>query len=753
MLPRLNDKCELSRDSMKALIIYSLKEKYEEVGINVHKGVENFYTSLTLDIPTPAEMREMGGIANPKEFDEYIAIFAEAVVQKMEENNQFGRLNDRYESNEFDGFADILTFHPKDLENFKTEKEVLNFMMERALSKLAYMTDSAEPNFEFFLVPHMKDSNPHIHIIIPSYTKDYQKYNFYRGKADEPGEVGLIKKLNDWLYEEENQFPFLTKPEHERRERVALSQEAKNDLGMNEALDLLKQKYSGDKYYHADFKKDFAAAGFKLFAKKREISISHNGGKLKATKGMKHELLRMLELYDKFEYLAQSTDDDISAKVQAAAKHINAHIKAGHPTSFEDLNKELFSKFSMYISPAKTGRNKDTQRFEYSQWSLHLLEHNQTMSAKQLGIDASKLNLSLAEATAIQDKIKEIANRNKLAQEIRFAEYKKKKENLLFAIGDGETFEEFHKRLKEQNSKAHLAQQTLKGSQVFNKYDKLLYERKSGNRYTVTSAGVTAMVQDAYASGCTKLEFVGEAVPEIQSRTYIAARLHGMEVINYVPDAATEAKLQEELTRVYNLKSGENIGKIDRLLEDAIAKPDAQHKKILLASHRKFQTDVDYRPKMFGVLYAEFKGMSHDSFMHYTTGLETLSVKHKRQVVQDFKAVYKVTDDELTRFLTSAGISIEEAPKLAQEAPVLTAPKSYDPQQEPSKPVLTVPKSYDPQQEPQTGTTSEPGHRSDAGSKPSDAPSDTSVREKQNTQQPKAPEKPRSNTKNRIKPR
>lgn len=753
MLPRLDANCELSRSSVKKLVAYSMKEQYKIVNIDSHSGVDGFDSNLELDMLNPFQMREEGLLSTTEEFDAYVDVYAEAVAEEFDRHNSIGRMNDLGLSNDFDGFADILSFHPKDLEQFKTEQEAKAFMLEQARSKVAYMTDSETPNFKMLLFPHMKEGNPHVHIVLSSYTLDNQKFSFYRGKADEPGEVGLIKKLNDWLYEKEIEFPFLTRPEHERREKVALAQEAKNDLGMNEALSVLKEKYSGDNYYHADFKKDFHAAGFKLFAEKRAISISFNGSKLKATKGMKPELLRMLELYDKFEYLAQSTDDDISAKVQAAAKHINAHIAAGNPTSFEELNKELFSKFSMYISPAKTGRNKDTQRFEYYQWSLHLLEHNQTMSAKQLGIDASKLNLSLAEATAIQDKIKEIANRNKLAQEIRFAEYKKKKENLLFAIGDGETFEEFHKRLKEQNSKAHLAQQTLKGSQVFNKYDKLLYERKSGNRYTVTAQGVTAMVQDAYASGCTKLEFVGEAVPEIQSRTYIAARLHGMEVINYVPDAATEAKLQEELTRVYNLKSGENIGKIDRLLEDAIAKPDAQHKKIVLASHRKFQTDVDYRPKMFGVLYAELKGMSHDSFVHYTTGLETLSVEHKRQVAKDFQTVYKVTDDELNRFLNQAGITLEEAPKATQDAPVITAPKSYDPQQEPSKPVLTVPKSYDPQQEPQTATTSEPGRSSDETAIRTDAPSDTSVREKQNTQQPKAPEKPRSNTKNRIKPK
>jgi 4'-phosphopantetheinyl transferase EntD len=726
MLPRIESGCELSRNSLKRFIAYCIKEKYENVSIDEHAGVADFESNLDLDMLRPHEMHELGLLNTKKEFEDYVDLWAEAAADEIVTHNELGRSLNKDTPNDFEGFTHILTFSAKERALFKSE-EFKKFAMERSDDLIASMTGTAEVNFKRLVFPHYKEKGPHTHNIMSSYTLDYQKFSFFRGKADEPSEEGLIKLFNDWLYEREVQYPFLEPVEHNRRIKVEEAQAAKNDNLMVTGLQNLLVKYGDDNFYHAEFKRDFTDAGFKMFADKRVLSISLNGSKLKGIKSLDPKLTRLLELYDKFNYIEQSTDDDVSKKVREAAKYINAHVAGGNPVSFEQLNKDLHSRFSMYLAPSKSERSSKTGKFVHSQWSLQLLEYDTKISAKQVGIDVDNIKLHLHEAQLIQSKIIEIEQRRKLAQQVRTYQHKQKQQERLFSIMEGETDEEFFKRMRESGNKATLVQQTIKGNSIYNKYDRLLFTKNSRTNYSVFAGGEPSVVQHAYANGCQKMELIGGGPESVRTKLYIEAKKLGMEVIGYTPTPETQQLLKTELDKIYHLKCGANIAKIDRLIEDGALNPDAELKKINLVTNRKFQTDVDYKSKMFGVLYSKYKNLTPDAFVHYTSGLETMSVEQKKEVAEDFKAAYSLTDSVLNTFLADAGIDVDKEPQNALEAapvpaapPMMKAPQSYDPVAAPAPP-----KSYDPVQskgstdvQPSSPSQQQPGSSGSGSQKP-----------------------------------
>ncbi|MDP1069055.1 relaxase/mobilization nuclease domain-containing protein, partial [Klebsiella pneumoniae] len=81
----------------------------------------------------------------------------------------------------------VLSFKQDELAHFENDEEKATFMKERAKDYLVAMGCTNSNEFFYALAPHIKDENPHVHIIQSAYKRDGNLHNFFIGKRFDGG--------------------------------------------------------------------------------------------------------------------------------------------------------------------------------------------------------------------------------------------------------------------------------------------------------------------------------------------------------------------------------------------------------------------------------------------------------------------------------------------------------------------------------------------------------------------------------------
>jgi hypothetical protein len=682
------------RDKVFAFMKYLFSEQYknkpDSFNADSHVGNHLFRTNIKIDMPTPFEMNEMNAFKTEAEYKEYQTVFLNKVT------NAFMNASDpkhyRKGGNQWDIGRYIIACTEKELSVFPTFEEKAAFIMdyaEKTIMALSNCKTVEEINFEYVIVPHMKDGNPDCHISFASYDFDLKPVDFYR-----TGKNNVLGKFNNVKFEMEKEFPNLDQMETiKRQNKIKETENTQSyDASIIKELTRLSKKYSGTNYYHADVKKDFEKAGFKtLFQKNpKKLLISLNDGKFKSFEDLNYELKRFVEQYDEMEYLSSKSDVDISLVVKQASEHINNHIAKGNPVDFETLNKQLKEQFGVCLSAKEVVRNDKTGAWDYKKWSLHFLGMEVKVSAQKYGIDVNNLLITRKQVLQMQEEIKSLEEERKEKIKLNGYEKWKKREKEPFMMQEGETHAEWVARTEKDGWKSSLHNAYLEGNKMFGKNHRELLTMLSHNKVQVNRGGELEAVLHYIATGHKSIEFIGPDNPAIQARIYKYSVQNGLAIKNYTPPEYIRAEAQQALDAVYHQILGKNTVMIDmkhkefvdyaemikknpELAQDKSLKPKA----ILLSTNYKWEREIDSRPKVYAYLYGIYNGLSPDAFQHADSILESTDKESLKKIIADFQQSFSITDSQMSEILKDAQIDPDADRKPEMK---LVAPKQYDPQ-------------------------------------------------------------------------
>lgn len=722
------------RQQIVDFVMYTLNEKFDykngQVKMNAHEGASYFISNSKLDMLNPFEMSKLKAFKSKAEFKQYMHRYAEEAADEFLSLTSVKE--QRKGGNRFDAGRFIISLTKDELKQFKTDKEradFLNLLAHETFMRMSNCTKIEDINFYYRAVPHLKDKNPHIHLMFSSYTFDGKSVDFYRGNSTH----GFIKFLNDVKFDMEEKYPNLLQMEHEKRAKevktLLENQELKAggaDAELLESLKALKAKYSGSNYYHKEFKKEFDALGFKTkFQKKpKEVLVSFKDGEFKSLKNLDFELKRLIEKYDEMEHAQIKSHSDISKIIYDATKLINSSTH-----NIEDLNKILKSKFGVMVCPSEISRHKTTGEYLYSKWSIHMIDEGVKFSAQKYGIQIDKIITTLAAVKQMQKEIQTLENETKEKLKARGYEKKNRREMTSVQMLEGETFEEYKTRQEKENMKSALLMLQKEGNDMFGTNHKKMMSLLSPNEINVYRGGERACVQMYIAKGFRSIEFVGDGNAEIQKQMYIECVLHGLKVKNYTPSSEAKAIAQQGLDTVYQQLIGKNIGLIDAKIAELksirekelktgiVDNEDKKTVLLYLKTNYKFEIDVDVRPKIYGYLYGVYNELHPEVFAHMQTLLKETPKDVLKSVVADFQLAETLTDENMAIVLKACGIDLSDStvpvyelpkphnpesgpkPKPSQQAPGTDAPKETTPaatQQQEPKPVVTYPAGTKP---------------------------------------------------------
>ncbi len=681
---------------IKRRIEYYLTEKYDyknlgQAKTDSHKGNEFLSTNIELDMLTPHELRELGALQTESEYNEYMNQYAEAYAQKFIDLS-FG---------EWDLGSFVISMSKEEASNFKTEEELSEFLLlahnetMKAISNCAKIEDV---NFRHLGVVHLKETNPHVHSNLSSKTFDGHKVDFYRGDS----ECGLIKLLNDVKFDLEARYPhILLQMEHEKREKelkVKLEGQVLkgegDDAEFIEAFKILEAQYTDDNYYHADFKKDFAAAGFKVkfqkinspnHKKSKELLVSYKDGEFKSLATLDFKYKRLIEKYNELEHASNVTHTDVSKIILEASRFINSSS-----LNLEDLNKELKEKFNVVLGPKDIERHQKTGEYLYNKWSIHILDVGLKFSPEKYGIKTKQIPVNLEMVKRVQQQIIELQNESLQGLKMRGYEKNNRYDPRKFYRLQGETLEEWKERQAQENMKSVLATLEKQGSDLFGINHRKQMSVLSPNELLVYRGGERAAVQMYISLGFKSIEFTGQSNAQIQAKMYVEAALHGLKVKNYTPDDETRAIAQKGLDSTYNQIIGKNIAlidlKIERMKADLAEGKPVKNPVINLQSNKKFEIEVDVRPKLYGYIYGVYSGLKPSVFADMQQALNDTPKDVLKSVVDHFQLSETLTDDNLATILKSCHIELDE-----EKAPVYKLPQAYNPEAKKPEPSQQAP--------------------------------------------------------------
>ena len=706
---------------MKYLFSEQYKNKPDSFNTDSHVGNHLFRTNIKIDMPSPFEMNEMNVFKTEAEYKEYQTVFLNKMTDAFMNASEPKHM--RTDGNQWDLGRYILACTEAELSVFQTFDEKAAFIMdyaERTVLALSNCKTLEEVNFEYVIVPHMKDGNPDCHISFASYDFDLNPVDFHR-----QGRYGVLKRFNDAKFEMEKEFPNLDQMETiKRKNRIKLKEDGKGyDASIIQALKPLIEKYKGTSYYHSDVKKDFEEIGFKtLFQKKpKALLISYNDGVFKSLEDLPFEFKRFIEQYDEMEYLSKNSDVDISLVIKQASQYINNHIAKGNPESFETLNTQLKEQFGVCLSPKEIVRNDKTGAWDYKKWSLHFIGLDVKVSAQKYGIDVNNLLLTRKQVLQMQEEIRSLEEERK--EKIRLNGYEKwkRREKEPFMMKEGETHAEWVARTEKDGWKSSLHNAIVEGNKMFGRNHRELMTMLSHNKVQVNRGGELEAVLHYIANGYKSIEFTGPDNPAIQAKIYKYSVQNGLAIKNYTPPEHIREEAQQALDAVYHQILGKNTVMIDmkhkefvdyakmieknpELAKDESLKPKA----IILSTNYKWEREIDSRPKVYAYLYGIYNGLSPEAFQHAASILESTDKESLKKIIADFQQSFSITDSQMAVILHDAQIDPEADHKPVQQ---LVIPKQYDPQTGLSAPSQQAPGSaHAPAVQDETDTEQAPTH-------------------------------------------
>lgn len=646
-----------------------------ENGVDLHAGREFSETNIPNDMIHPSVMEK---ILPPFKMKEYRSRHAMKEADFLYTHSTDCKLNSpRSKGKQMDGFRFIISCKPEEVSQCNTDKEKADFLKNLGRAFLQKMSGSEEINFYYKMVPHLKDGNPHLHIMMSSFTIDGQYYPFFRGKQDH----GLIKLFDDVKYDLEKKYPTLLRMEHDKREKNRLKIDVNKETNVVTGehasifnnLNKILSSHEGSNYSHPKILKELAEAGFEMRytkakskSKFKDIQIYHKdaGEEFRSYANLPYQAKRVMENFETYQYFSKALKirSDVSATVAKATILVNSFPSK----DVSELNKILYEELGVMLMPSFKTKGNDSgdyasQSKTVSSWSFYLARENVKFPALKAGVnDPKKLVTTLKQAEELHEQIEQMIHTATISQAAAGIRYtQKKREDIpLFRFLEDETNAQFLERMLASKAyKQSLTSQMASGNSIISSYNsRKMLETNGSDSVTVYQANMSSAksaIQWYVAQGFASIVFKGTENPEIQRMMYIQGILHDVKIDNYIPSAELKAEAQALLDAERDKVIESNKEKIKAHLSEIAKNPEGEKQHLYLRNNRKLDVDVDERPKLYGFLYGIKMGLERDAFMHMDK--LNLNKEEIKDVIKHFASEEKLTTVQLHDVLRRAG--------------------------------------------------------------------------------------------------
>lgn len=365
--------------------VYLFEQKIVN-GVNVHDGVEFFETNMPIGMLPPSLVDSTDVAKYREEYGNAVADFLDGYAAQNRDKTYA-------KPNPLIAFKWVLSFKQDELAHFENDEEKATFMKERAKDYLVAMGCTNSNEFFYALAPHLKDENPHVHLIQSAYKRDGNLHNFFIGKRFDGG---ITDVFADVSYKHEQQYPFLARNEHKTRDKHlqiswdTVGKAAGPDAGIYNLIADLSSAYDAESYSYANVKATLEAAGYSMQShrkngKMQDIYLIRNAsGKLdqRSYKSMPLGMKKFLEMHEFHAYVKNKHKVDISS---VTAKAI-ALTRAMQDGKIDELNQKLRDEFNVMLVPSK-GAEK------FHSWSLYYGDIDERIPLPKLGFE-TKLQIN-----------------------------------------------------------------------------------------------------------------------------------------------------------------------------------------------------------------------------------------------------------------------------------------------------------------------------------------------------------------------
>ncbi|WLG29625.1 hypothetical protein [Pseudomonas lurida] len=671
---------------IKGAVAYLYLPKINDDGIDTHVGVQYTETNLDLQLDSPHKMKKLGLFKNAFDENNYTLKFANTCANEFMEHSNQGK---KSSSNAPDAFSFIVSCTDNELATLKTDEEKAQFLINSAKETLLELSNSkTNIEFKYMIVPHLKDGNPHVHVLMSTRRLDGYRPSFFRGKKHS----GIIKKMRDVKYRLEEKYPFLLQMEHEDRAKtidVLINPNTGKIYGKHVELvnriESITSQFVGQDFSYPKFTIALRESGFEVvddyLKGKQHIKIKHKdyGDDFLSIDTLPHQTKGVLELHAAYKYKANQTKTDVSLIVSKAVALINASDMSN---GFEELNKKLYQDLGARLVP-NISKNKSGER-EVSGWSIYLDEFDFKISAKKSGVIIdNKLKIDMDEVESINSLYQMVKKQNIQKQvteatvngSITIADGRKKKIKFRF-IDNTETLQDFITRFNENSRYGpSITKQMIVGNTVVSKFNQRDVCTIVGNavetyQTDLNSALITMSIH--IAKGHTKIRCTGEPNPRTQANLYLASRICGTTLLDYTPSPELVREADSMMDKEYKKLVIANRQRVRDAV--AIRATGPTGKKVFVQTNNRMDREVDARPKLYGFLYGIHKGLAFQDFT-YVQHLNDLPRSLKKRVIDDLRKDEQLSANDLDSILIRAGITLEDAPpaKPPAHVPALAA--------------------------------------------------------------------------------
>ena len=671
---------------IKGAVAYLYLPKINDDGIDTHLGVQYSETNLDLQLDSPQKMKKLGLFKNGIDERNYTLEFATSCAHEFMQHSNQGK---KSSSKASDAFSFIVSCTDNELASLKTDEEKAKFLINSAKETLLELSNSkTDIAFKYMIVPHLKDGNPHVHVLMSTRRLDGYRPSFFRGKKHS----GIIKKMRDVKYRLEEKYPFLLQMEHEDRAKtidVLINPNTGKIYGKHVELvnriESITSKFVGQNFSYPKFTIALRESGFEVvddyLKGKQHIKIKHKdyGDDFLSIDTLPHQTKGVLELHAAYKYKANQTKTDVSLIVSKAVALINASDMSN---GFEELNKKLYQELGARLVP-NISKNKSGER-KVSGWSIYLDEFDFKISAKKSGVSMdNKLKIDMDEVESINSLYQMIKKQNIQKQvteatvngSITIADGRKKRIKFRF-IDNTESLQDFITRFNENSRYGpSITKQMIVGNTVVSKFNQRDVCTIVGNavetyQTDLNSALITMSIHTA--KGHTKIRCTGEPNPRTQANLYLASRICGTTLLDYTPSPELVREADSMMDKEYKKLVIANRQRVRDAV--AIRATGPTGKKVFVQTNNRMDREVDARPKLYGFLYGIHKGLAFQDFT-YVQHLNDLPRSLKKRVIDDLRKDEQLSANEMDSILIRAGITLEDAPpaKPPAHVPALAA--------------------------------------------------------------------------------
>ena len=289
---------------IKGAVAYLYLPKINDDGIDTHLGVQYSETNLDLQLDSPQKMKKLGLFKNGIDERNYTLEFATSCAHEFMQHSNQGK---KSSSKASDAFSFIVSCTDNELASLKTDEEKAKFLINSAKETLLELSNSkTDIAFKYMIVPHLKDGNPHVHVLMSTRRLDGYRPSFFRGKKHS----GIIKKMRDVKYRLEEKYPFLLQMEHEDRAKtidVLINPNTGKIYGKHVELvnriESITSKFVGQNFSYPKFTIALRESGFEVvddyLKGKQHIKIKHKdyGDDFLSIDTLPHQTKGVLELH------------------------------------------------------------------------------------------------------------------------------------------------------------------------------------------------------------------------------------------------------------------------------------------------------------------------------------------------------------------------------------------------------------------------------------------------------------------------